>query len=229
MGPSFHTWVVWVLEIKIFPLSKIGWVESFALQIWSALPLKMYDHVALEYPDHLWFLPSWKCVDHTLWWTILPVQQCPGPSCYGSFCRCETCTHDIWGSWCTSRTPQGRWTYLLNLLRTLQPYSCIRPQSPTWYCWCRLGREKMNVYGSSRGMHFLIPGFLRLMPWIPLVPVTLCFHKPLLHKIMHTTPLFPLPYSFFIHIESYCSSQPFLLRGSPQQQLRKLGIIMFAT
>ena len=42
------------------------------------------------------------------------------------------------------------------------------------------GGKKMNISGPSRGMYFLIPEFLHLMPWIPLVPVILDFHKPIL-------------------------------------------------
>ena len=162
------------------------------MQSCSALPLNIYDHVAPGYPDNPLFLPSWKCVEHTLELTALPVQRHLDPSCWGSICRCETCTHDIWGSWCTPIAPQGHLTYLLPFLWPLKSYSYIYPQSPTWYCRCQSGRGEMNIPGPYGGMHFLIPRFIRLITWIPLVPVPLDFHKPLMQKLMHTPPLFPL-------------------------------------
>ena len=134
------------------------------------------------------------------WIDWFHVQKRPGPSCWGSFCRCDTCPHDIWVSWCTPSNPKGHWTYVLNLLWRLQLYSYIRPQYPTWYRWSQLGRGKVNISDPSRGMHFLIPGLIRIMIWIPLVPVPLNFHKPLLQKIMHNPPLFTIPYSCFLHI-----------------------------
>ena len=89
------------------------------LSAWSTLTLKMSDHVDVGYLYHLCFLPSWKCVEHNLGLTDFPFQQCLGPSCWVSFCRCETFSHDILGSWYTRCTPQGCWTYLMPLLWTL--------------------------------------------------------------------------------------------------------------
>ena len=158
----------------------------------SVYPLKISDHVSLGYLGHLLFLPSWKYVEYTLESTDLPVQKRPVPSCWGSLCRCETCPHDIWGGWYTPSTPQGCWTYLLPFLWTLQPYSYARPRYPSLYSWCQSGRGKMNVSGLSKGMYFLIPEFIHLMPWIPLVPVILDFHNLLLQKLIHIPPLFTL-------------------------------------
>ena len=79
------------LDIQILPIYNIGRSETSALQIWSALPLKMSDHIALGYPDHPYFLPWWKCVEHTLALTDLPVPQRPDLYCWGSFYRCEIC------------------------------------------------------------------------------------------------------------------------------------------
>ena len=90
-------------------------------------------------------------------------------------------------------TPQGCWTYLFPFLWPLQPHSCARPRSPSWYSLCRSGRVKMNVSGPDRGMYFLIPEFFQLILLIPLVLFILDFHKPLLHKLMRALPYFPLP------------------------------------
>ena len=141
------------LEIQILPLSKIGWSEPSALQTWSALLLKISDHVALGYPDHPCFLPSWKCVDHTIELNTLPVQQRLGPSCWGSLCRCKTCTHDIWGGWYTPRTTHGCWTYLLPLLWPIQTHLCARLRSSSQYHWYQSGKKNMNIYGLSKGMN----------------------------------------------------------------------------
>ena len=142
----------------------------------------MSEPIAFGYPDHLYLLPSWKCFEHTLELSTFTTQQHPRPSCWGSFYSCETYTHDIWGSWYTPSIQKGYWTYLLPSLWYIQTYSCIRPQSNTWYYWCQSGRGKMKFSGPSRGMYFLIPVFLRVIPWIPLVYVPLDFHNPLLQK-----------------------------------------------
>ena len=113
------------IEIQILPLSKIRWSEPSNLQAWRSIPLKISDQVALEYPDHFWLLPSCKCVEHTLELTSLPVQQHPGPSCWGSFCRCETCPHDIWCSWYTPQHSTG----LLNLPVAFLVASSVTPMS----------------------------------------------------------------------------------------------------
>ena len=56
---------------------------------------------------------------------------------------------------------------------------------------------------SIHGDDFFTPDFFRWRPWVPLVPVSLDLHKSLLHHIMHISPVLPLPYSFFLHLEIY--------------------------
>ena len=75
------------------------------------------------------------------------------------------------GGWYTPSTPQGCWTCLLTFLWPFRPHLCKRPQSPSCYSWYQSGRGKMNVSGPSKEIYFLIPEFLHLMPWIPLVPL----------------------------------------------------------
>ena len=179
MGSSFHTWAVRVIEIQILPLSKIEWDEPSALQKCRTLPLIISYHFPLGYHNHLCFLPSRNYVEHTLELNDLPVQKLPGSSCWGSFYRCKNCPHDIWGSWYTPITPQGCWTHLLPFLWTLQPHSCERMCSTSWYYWCQTGRGKINIYIPSRGMYFMIPEFIHLMPWITLVSILLDHHNPL--------------------------------------------------
>ena len=192
------------LDIQILLIFKIRWYVSSTLQTWS-----MYDHVSLGYPDPLCFLPSWKCFDHTTELTSFTVQQHSSPSCWYIFCRCETCPHDICGSWYSPGTPKGCWTYLLNSLWPLQPQSFARPWYPSWYYYYQWSRGKMNISGPSRGVYFLIPEFLRLMLWIQLVPVLLNFHKPLLQKLVHNPPLFPLPQIFFVRLKASAKSSRF--------------------
>ena len=150
----------------------------------------MSDHVSLGYPAHICFLPSWKCVDNTLKLTAFLVQQHTGTSGWGILYRCKTCLHDIWGSWYTPSTPKGFWTYLFPLLWPILTHSFVWPRPPSWYSRCQSGRGNVNVPVPSRGVYFLIPGFLRLVLWIPLVPVPLGFHKLLMQNLMHTHPFF---------------------------------------
>ena len=65
------------------------------------------------------FPPIYEFFWHTFEFNDLHVMKHLGPYCWGYYCRCGTCPHNIWGIWCTPRTQTGRWTYLFPFLWTL--------------------------------------------------------------------------------------------------------------
>ena len=74
----------------------------------------------------------------------------------------------------------------------------------------------MKISGPSRGMYFMIPDFLRLMPLILLVPVLLDFHRLLLQKLIHT-PLFSCYHRvFFLILKDTAQTSRFNLEAPPR-------------
>ena len=79
----------------------------------------------------------------------------------------------------------------------------------------------MNLSGTSRGVYFLIPEFLQLVPRIPLVPVILGFNKPLLKKLMHT-PHFSATIELFSSALKLLINPSVLIEGLPPGMLMNI-------
>ena len=139
----------------------------------------------IGYPGNPCNLPLLNLVGITLEFTALHSPLSPRTSCWGSFCKCGTYSHGIWGSKCTPNTPAGRWTNLLPFLWPLRPHSYARPQSPSWYSPSKSGWEMMGISDPTSEKYFWLNDILLLRPWILLQISPLGPHKPLLQAPMH--------------------------------------------
>ena len=119
--------------IRIPHRSKIGIADPCALQKWNVLWLRMSDLFCIGYYGNTCYLQLLNCFIHAIELTTSYAPPLPGPSCWGSYCKCITCPHDIWWSKCTPINSEGHWPYLLPLLWPIRPNSCERPHSPSWY------------------------------------------------------------------------------------------------
>ena len=188
------------LNNLILTHSTIGIAKTCELKRWSALWLRISNLFHIEYSGKPCSLPFLNCVGSTLELTTLKVLQHMGKSCWGSYCRCSSCTHGIWGSYWTPSTPAGRWTYLLPFLSPLKPHSYTLPGFPSWYYMSKTIFETKAVSDPTSEKH-LHHEILLLRPWTPLATVPLGLHNPLPQTPMHITRGILLPYSCFRHIE----------------------------
>ena len=133
-------------DIKFWILTSyvIGVSDSCDLQTWSALCLSISDIFHIGYPGKYDSLPLMNFFGSTLEFIYFQIPQRMGISCVGSSCRCVTCLHYIWVSWCTPNTPEGHWPYLLPFLCPLRTHSCTCPRSPSW-CYLSNSSWEMKV------------------------------------------------------------------------------------
>ena len=177
-------------DIKSWILSnsKFGLADPCTLQIWITLWLRMSDLFHIGYHGKTCSLPLLNFVGHTLEWIALHIPQLMGTYVLGSSCRCGTCPHSIWVSWCTPNNPEGIWSYLIPLLWPLRQHSYIWPRSPSWY-YLTMTIWKMKDVSDTPSHNHFHHEIILLRTWIPLAPVILDPPKLILQKLTHIPPV----------------------------------------
>ena len=81
----------------------------------------------------------------------------------------------------------------------------------------------MSVSNPTSDRHFCPHDILLLRPCYPLVTVSLGIHNMLLQKLIHITPVLPLPYSCFCQLEIYLPIHPIVPMNFMRCQLLLAG------